>query len=172
MKTLLTIGSLSLAFAATGAAAQGAPPPSFDLPHAYDGYSQPEITNCTSVGASKRECTVPAMTAGRYLIFAVGNATSTGADATQAIAITVNGQPCMAVKPTAFTGKKSLAIGCEVQFLTDKPMTIDALYSVKSATPDAGGPQLAFRRTPWNGVVEARGVVPRPAPAKPAAPAK
>lgn len=169
MSPAFSIAALLLSLTATAAAAQPAAPANFNLPHAYAGYSQPEITQCTNVGALTASCVVPAMTAGRYVIVAQGSATSTGANATQGLSISVNGQPCIALKPTPFTGKKALPpLFCRVTFLTDAPLTITATYSVENATPDAAGPHMVVRRAPWNGVVESNGGVlpPRPAPAK------
>jgi hypothetical protein len=170
----LSFAVVSLALgAATGALAQvadqtAAPAPSFTLPHAFAGYSQPDVTQCTTTGDAKRECVVPAMTAGRYLILARDSATSTGADATQTLEITLNGQACAALKSNPFTGKKSLPpVACQVTFLTDAPITITATFSVEHATPDPGGPKLVVRRVPWNGTIDARGgeLAPRTAPA-------
>jgi hypothetical protein len=173
----LAVVSLALA-AATGAMAQAvdlpqpaAPAASFTLPHAYDGYTQADVTQCTTTGDAKRECIVPAMTAGRYLILARDSATSTAADATQTMTISLNGQPCAALKSNPFTGKKSLpAVVCQVTFLTDAPITVTAEFTVVHATADPGGPKLVVRRVPWNGIIDARGgeLAPRPA----AAPAK
>ncbi len=154
---------------APGAAAlaQPSPPPaaarSFTLPHAYAGYTQPEVTQCASPGPLKRECTVPAMTAGRYLVVAAAAATATGANATQALSISLGGQPCISINPAAFTGKRALKAACAVNLLTDQPITVEANYVVQNATPDPAGPQLILRRAPWNGVVEARPVI-LPAP--------
>ncbi len=173
MQPVLSIAALSLILAATGASAQpeSAAPANFTLPRAYDGYAQPEITDCTTTGALKRECVVPAMTAGRYLVVAVGKAASTGADATQALSITLNGAPCIATKPVAFTGDKSLELACEVHFLTDQPVTVAAVYAVESATAESGGPKLVFKRLPWTGIMEAHAVQLRPAEPAAGAPA-
>jgi hypothetical protein len=108
------------------------------------------------------------MTAGRYIILARDGATSTGADAIQALEIALNGQSCAALKSTPFTGKKSLPpLACQVTVLTDAPITITAAFAVQHATPDPGGPKLVVRRVPWNGIIDARGgeVAPRPAAA-------
>lgn len=170
MQSVFSMATLSLALAATGVAAQApaqnAPSASFALPHAYQGYSQPEITQCATTGALKRDCVVPAMTAGRYVIVAGGSATSTGADATQSLSINLNGQPCTSVNSAPFTGQKGLPpVVCQVNFLTDQALTITAAYSVKNATPDPAGPRLIVRRIPWSGVLEARGGVAPPRPA-------
>ena len=168
MSLVFSIAALSLTLAASAVMAQTPASARFDLPHAYAGYSQPEITQCTASGVLKSSCVVPAMTAGRYVIIAQGSATSTGANATQGLSISLNGQSCVALKPTPFTGKKGVPpLVCRVTFLTDEPLTITATYSVENATPDPAGPRLVVRRAPWNGVLEASGgaLPPRPAPA-------
>jgi len=159
----------SLTLAATSAQAQAqAAPASFALPHAYAGYSQPEITQCATAGPLRSSCTAPAMTAGRYVILASASATATGAGATQALSIELGGQACAGVKSNPFTGTKGVPpVFCQVTLLTDTPLTITANFSVENATPDPAGPKLIIRRLPWSGVLEARGgaLPPRPAPA-------
>ena len=97
MQPMISAATLSLALATTAVAAQApaqsAAPASFALPHAYQGYAQPEITQCVTTGALKRECVVPPMTAGRYVIVADASATSTGAEAVQSLSIRLNGAP-------------------------------------------------------------------------------
>ncbi len=175
MKSILLLASLSLSLAATTATAQDAiqtgAPADFPVPHAYSGYSQPDITECHSSGALERDCTVPAMTAGRYLIVGVAGATSTGDDATQALVIKLGGAPCVQTKAVAFTGKKGLRIGCIVNFLNDQPLVVSATYTVHAATANADGPKLAFRRLRWDGVIQATAVTFANAAAQNAAPA-
>jgi hypothetical protein len=177
MPPVFSIAALALTLAAGAVAAQTparpAAPAHFDLPHAYAGYSQPEISQCASAGALRASCTVPAMTAGRYLILAQASATSTGANATQALAVIVNGQSCAALRSNPFTGKKSLPpLVCQVTLLTDEPIAINAAFEVANATPDPAGPHLVVRRLPWNGVIDARGGAVPPRPAAAAAPSK
>lgn len=170
MKRALTAAYLLLPLAPTHVGAQStAPQPTFTVPHAYEGYAQPEISECSTDGALRRTCVVPAMTAGRYVVIAAGAANATGPNATQTLAILLNGQPCIATRPAPFTGKKGLNIACEVNFLTDKPFPVSAVYAVQNGEPDKAGPQLVLRRQPWNGVVDARGVVIQHAPAAPGA---
>ena len=166
-----SLAAALLAGAAMAQPASAPPAADFTLPHAYDGYSQPEITQCAGAGAMKRTCQVPAMTAGRYLIVAMDGATSTSDKAAQALAIKLDGRNCAVTNPVAFTGKKALRIACAVQFLTDKPIVISAEYAVQDATADPAGPQLAVRRVPWLGVVEAQPEVLAP-PKAPAAKTK
>jgi hypothetical protein len=162
MKSTLLLASLSLALTATTAAAQDAvqtgAPADFTVPHAYSGYSQPDVTDCHSSGPLERDCTVPAMTAGRYLIVGAAAATSTGDDATQSLVIKLAGAPCVQTKAVAFTGKKGLRIGCIVNFLSDQPLVVSATYTVHAATANPEGPKLAFRRLAWDGVVQATAV--------------
>ena len=161
MKSTLFLASLSLTLAATAAAAQDAAPaapPNFPVPRAYSGYSQPDVTDCHSSGPLERDCTVPAMTAGRYLIVGAAGATSTGSDATQAMQIKLGDAPCVQTKAVAFTGKKGLRLGCVVTFLSDQPIVVTETYVVHAATANADGPKLVFRRLPWSGVVQSTAV--------------
>lgn len=166
MRATLLFPALALCAAGASAAlakpVPDAPPataaPVISVPQAYSGYSEPEITDCRTTTALMRECTVPAMTAGRYLIEALADATATGANATQSLKIMLGGVNCVASNPAPFTGKAGLHLGCEVTFLTDKPIPVSAVYATQNGTPDPKGPQMAFHRLPWNGVVQARGL--------------
>src|SRR5579871_1215011 len=164
MKSILLASALMLALAATAQAAS-APPPNFPLPQAYGSYSQPDITQCHSSGPLERDCTVPAMTAGRYLIVAATSATATQSDATQAVMIKLDDAPCAATRPAPFTEKKGLRIGCIVSLLTDRPIVVTAVFTTHDANPSPDGPKLVFRRLPWLGVVQAEAVAFRGAPA-------
>ena len=168
MRPLYPIAMLSLTLASTASMAQTpAPTPAyFPLPHAYSGYAQPEITNCTTVGALRRDCVVPAMTAGRYAIIAVDGATATGANATQTLSISLGGAPCAVTNAVPFTANQGLEVGCEVTLLADQPITVTATYAVQNGTPEPAGPKLVFRRQPWTGVIAARPFVPKAPPAK------
>jgi len=158
--------AIAATLAATAAGAQTSAP-NFALPKAYQGYSQPEAVACATKDPTRRECVVPAMTAGRYLVVAAGSATSTGADANQSLGIFIGGASCFLSRPVAFSGAKAMRGACEVNFLTDQPVTIAAIYKVNAATPDAKGPQLQLRRLPWNGVIEAKPLMlPATPPAK------
>jgi hypothetical protein len=160
--TLLLAVSLCAAGAAGASAKPVADPPAagpeITVPRAYEGYSEPEIGDCRAPTPLMRECTVPAMTAGRYLIEAAANATATGANATQTLQIKLGGGDCISTNPAAFTGKAGLHLGCEVTFLTDRPIVVSAVYAVQNGTADPKGPQMAFHRLPWNGIVQARGL--------------
>ena len=174
MRTSLLVATL--AFAASGALAKAEPqapaaaPPVIVVPHAYAGYSEPEIADCQTPTPQMRQCTVPAMTAGRYLIEVVADATANGAGATQALQIRLGGAACATTNPAPFTGNAGLHVGCEVTFLTDKPIEVSAVYAVKNGVADPKGPRMAFHRVPWNGIVQAQPIAFRakaaPAPAK------
>jgi hypothetical protein len=164
MKSSLLMAAFPLALAATAQAAPAAPP-SYPLPQAYSAYTQPDVTQCQSTGPLERDCTVPAMTAGRYLIVAATEATSTQADATQSLTIKLGDAPCVATRPVAFTGKKGVRLGCVVNLLTDRPIVVTAVFATHDATPDSDGPKLVFQRLPWTGIIQASGVSFRGAPA-------
>jgi hypothetical protein len=168
MKSTLLMAAFPLALAATAQAAPAAPP-SYPLPQAYSAYSQPDVTQCQSTGPLERDCTVPAMTAGRYLIVAATEATATQADATQTLTIKLDGAPCVATQPVAFTGTKGVRLGCVVSLLTDRQIVVTAGLTTHDATPSPDGPKLAFRRLPWTGVVQASAVTFRPPAASPTA---
>jgi hypothetical protein len=170
MKSILLTAALPLALAAAAQAAPDAPAApaaaqTFPLPQAYSAYSQPDVTDCHSTGPLERDCTIPAMTAGRYLIIAQTSATATEADATQTVVIKLDGAPCAASRPAPFTEKKGLRIGCIVSLLTDRPMVASAAFETHDATPSPDGPRLVFQRLPWTGVVQAAAVAFRGAPA-------
>ncbi len=176
MPSVVTIAIASLTLVAGSVAAQTpaqpAAPANFTLPRAYAGYSQPEITQCSTTGALRSSCVAPAMTAGRYIILARASATATGANAIQTLSIELNGQPCASLRSNPFTGAKATPpVYCQVTLLTDTPLTISADYSVENATADPAGPHLLVRRLPWTGVIDSRGgqVAPRPAAAPAAA---
>jgi hypothetical protein len=172
LKIATTIAGLSLAATSVGAQTPAAPA-NFALPRAYQGYSQPEITQCAAAGPLHSSCTVPAMTAGRYVILARASATATGAPAVQALSISLGGQPCASVRSNPFTGTKGVPpLFCQVTLLTDTPLTITADFAVENATPDPAGPRMVIRRAPWNGVIDAKGGALAPRPAAPAAAAK
>ena len=173
MRPTLFVAALSLcaaggAFAKPVADPPAATEPAITVPHAYAGYSEPEIVDCQTPTPLMRQCTVPAMTAGRYLIEAVADATADGAGATQTLEIKLGGASCVTTSPATFSAKAGLHLGCEVTFLTDQPIAVSAVYVVHNGTPDPKGPRMAFHRLPWSGIVQARGMAfkARPTPAK------
>ena len=165
MRPQMLIIAVTAALGATGAMAKDNPDtpaaaaPEISLPRLYSAYAQPAISDCRAISPLQRECTVPAMTAGRYLVEAAASATSTATGATQSLTIKLGQAPCVATRPAPFTGKEGLRVGCEVNFLTDNPLTVSAVYETHAGTPDPKGPQLVLRPIPWNGVVEARGIL-------------
>ncbi len=144
-----------------------ATPATFTVPRAYAGYSQPDVSGslCRTVSPLRRECTIPALTAGRYMIEAAAAATATSATATQSLEITVGGQACIKTNPAKYTGTANLHLICEITVLTDQPLIAAADYTVQGGTPESGGPQMVLRRLPWTGVLSARGGVVHAAPA-------
>ncbi|HEY5070780.1 MAG TPA: hypothetical protein VII63_02000 [Caulobacteraceae bacterium] len=149
----------ALALAAGAALAQGAPTA---LPRAFAGYAQPAIgaAACRMVSAAETQCLVPAMTAGRYLIEASGTSTSQAADARQGLAIEVGAAPCGTARPANPapwpSGPRTFKVDCEVTLLTDRPLTVRAIYADFHAVKDPKGPTLTMRALPWAGVMDAR----------------
>jgi len=144
------------------------PPPRF-LP----GFTHPEVTDCRTVSATRRECTVPANVGGGYLVEAAGFGVSTAPDATLAMNILVGSQVCIMLTGDKFTGNGYLHEVCEATVATDAPIKIAVNLAARNATLDAGGPKLVIRPLPWDGVVSVRGsdagalpTVPPPAGAK------
>ncbi len=177
MRSSLLLAALTLltpTLSAPGALAkpEPAPPtaaaPVITVPHAYAGYSEPEITDCQTPTPLMRQCAVPAMTAGRYLIEVVADATASGAKATQALQIRLGAVPCATTSPAPFTDKAGLHVGCEVTFLTDQPIMVSAVYAVQNGAPDPKGPRMALHRLPWSGIVQAQPIAFRPRTAPPA----
>lgn len=161
--------ALVAALAISGTASGQTPPkparlpaPPIVLPKAFAAYNQPEITNCLTVNANRTDCTVPAMTAGRYAIVVTSTATATGPDAKQAVLVAIGGRPCIGTAPAPFQGTASLRISCEVNLLTDTPLTVVAQMGSNAATPAAAGPAVKFIRLPWSGVISAKGGVVKP----------
>ncbi len=156
--TALLLFATSVAAKAEPAPAATAPIASITVPHAYAGYSEPEIADCQTKTPLMRECVVPAMTAGRYLIEVVADATASAADATQTLPIRLGGAQCVGSNPAPFKGAAGLHLGCQVTFLTDGPIVVSAIYAVQHGTPDPKGPRMVFHRLPWNGIVQAQGL--------------
>ncbi|HWA60133.1 MAG TPA: hypothetical protein VG939_02105 [Caulobacteraceae bacterium] len=172
--TLFGIAALAPSIALAAAAAPQAT--AFEGPHAFPGYGQPEVTDCRTSGPAERQCVIPAMSAGRYLAEAAGVATATGPDATQSLAISLDGRPCISAPNAKFAGTANLHLVCEMTIIADHPITVSATYAAQNATVEATGPQLVVRRLPWDGILESRGALVRnqpqaPAAAAPAAPA-
>ena len=160
-KSIVAGSVIVLAVASAHAAPTAAPVPAplTPLPRAFAGYAQPQIpaTACQVISAAEARCSIPAMTAGPYLIEATATSTATAADATQAMEIDVGGGRCGVGRNTAAwsSGARSFTFGCQVTVLADSPLSVRVLYGDKSATKDPRGPQVVIRPLPWNGVLSA-----------------
>ncbi|HEY5106025.1 MAG TPA: hypothetical protein VII73_04530 [Caulobacteraceae bacterium] len=166
------MAAVLLAATAGGALAQTPsppPPPAQTIPlgppRAFPGYSQPQITaaSCRAINSAETQCTIPAMTAGRYLIEAAGTSTWAAADPVQALGIQVGPTPCgRAQDKQAWTkGPRTFRMDCVVSVLTDRPLTVFAVYQDSHATKDPRGPSLTFRQLPWDGLLAAAPFVPK-----------
>jgi hypothetical protein len=178
MRTLLLASALSVigvaapsAQTATPAARPAAPPPAAPAapaaplgpPRAFQGYAQPDIGKpyCRTVNPGQTTCTLPAMTAGRYLVKASGTSTAQGAGAAQQLTILVGNRTCGPAtrKPTTTTpwttGAKTIRLNCEILVLTDRPLAVSAIYADAKATKASAGPVLTIERLPWEGVLDA-----------------
>lgn len=175
MKTLLIGAAIALAASAAAAAQTSppkptappaAPPPAavaaVPLPRAMTGYAQPEITNCKVVNPNTATCTIPAMTAGRYVITASGTSTATADGAAQAVQIAVGTRICGRAdrrgnpqSPWA-TGAQTLKVACDVMILTDRPLTVTIAYADDKATKDPKGPTVKIEKAPWDGIMSAQ----------------
>lgn len=151
---------LVLAGAPAAAQHSAAPVPSQTagpLPRAFTGYAQAEIppSACRVVSAEEARCTVPPMTAGRYLIEATGTATAQGAGARQQMEIVVGDQLCGVGRDMApwSSGSRSFRFDCLATVLTDGPLDVRAVYVPMNAAKDAKGPQLVVHPLGWNGVI-------------------
>jgi hypothetical protein len=140
---LIMTAGLSLLGVAAPSAQTPAPapdaPPAAPLgpPRAFQGYSQPDITPayCRVVNPGQTTCTLPAMTAGRYLVKASGTSTATGPGASQKLALVVGARSCGIAerKPTAqapwASGPKTIRLNCEIMVLSDRPLPITVVYA-------------------------------------------
>lgn len=181
MRTLIMASILSVIGVAAPSAqtlprpavAPAAPVAPVGPPRAYQGYAQPDIgpTYCRVIAPGQTTCTLPAMTAGRYLIKASGTSTAQGAGAAQQLTIVVGSRACgpatrkpAATGPQWTTGPKTIRLNCEVLILTDRPLPVSAVYADAKATKAPGGPTLTLERLPWEGVLD---VTPAPTPQDP-----
>lgn len=134
-------------------------------PRAYVGYTQPDIgaSACRTISPTQATCTIPAMTAGRYLIEASGTSTASAAGAVQKLGIAVGTTNCgtadrrpTATNPWPVGTVKTIQLQCEVEILTDRPLVVQAVYADDKATKAATGPTLVVKRLPWDGVLSVR----------------
>lgn len=154
--------------AAAPAARPAAPAPPLGPPRAFPGYTQPDITPaaCRVISQTQTMCTIPGMTAGRYIAHASGASTAQGEGAGQALVIQVGSRVCGRAdrRPTAqnpwTSGPKTLLVDCEFVVLTDRPLQVIVTYGDAKATKDPRGPTLKIERAPWDGVLSAQISVP------------
>jgi hypothetical protein len=167
---------LALALTAVGAtapaaqtpaapAAVAAPAAPLGPPRGFQGYAQPDIgaSACRTVSAQQTNCVLPPMTAGRYLVEASGTSTALAAGAVQKMGIIVGQTNCGTAerkpnpaKPWVVGQAKTIKLQCEIQVLTDRPLTISVFYADDKATKLATGPTLTVKRLPWDGVLSSR----------------
>jgi hypothetical protein len=175
MKAIIV--AAALAAVAGAAAAQpgrdrdGAPTPSAPLgpPRAFSGYNQPDITPglCRNINPSFTQCTIPAGTAGRYLIHAAGTSSAPRAAAKQQLSILIgdqtNARSCAtATNSNAWpSGARTFRLDCTVTIVTDRPVTIFVRYADENATRDPAGPTLAVQRLPWDGILDMQYSIPQ-----------
>ena len=159
---LLALATALILTGGAPAVAQPAPPA---LPKAFAGYGQPDITPglCKTVSPAEVQCMIPPMTAGQYLVEAAGTSTSQGADARQALQITVGAAPCGSAQNNAPwpSGARTFRLDCSVSVLTDQPLVVRVIYQDVHATKDPKGPELSIRRQPWEGVLNSRVFAPQ-----------
>jgi hypothetical protein len=181
MRTLIMASVLSVVGVAAPAAQSAVPLPAtppvapaapLGPPRAFQGYSQPDITSayCRVVNPGQTTCTLPAMTAGRYLVKASGTSTAQGEGAAQQLTILVGNRACGPAtrKPTPAapwkSGPKTIRLNCEVLVLTDRPLAVTAVYADAKANKAPAGPTLTLERLPWEGVLDMN---PAPTPQDP-----
>lgn len=149
----------------TGPAAPAVPAEPLGPPRAFVGYTQPDIgaSACRTVNPGQTACTVPGMTAGRYLIEASGTSTANTAGAVQKLTIIVGSTGCgtadrrpTPANPWPAGTAKTIRLQCEVEILTDRPLTVTAVYADDKATKAATGPTLVVKRLAWDGVLSVR----------------
>ena len=126
-------------------------------PQAFAGYTHPNITDCRTIGPQRRECVAPARVAGRYLVEAVGIATSTADNATESMNIVVGDQVCYAQPNAPLKGRAYIHLICQTTLLTDTPTTIAVNVAAQGGTLDPAGPQIVIHSLPWDGVISVRG---------------
>ncbi|MDP1630618.1 MAG: hypothetical protein Q8L66_04280 [Caulobacter sp.] len=165
MRPLIIAAALSVIGVAAPSAQTPTAAPAAPLgpPRAYQGYAQPDIgaNYCRVVNAGQTTCTLPAMTAGRYLVKASGTSTALGVGAAQKLSIIVGNRNCGAAerKPTTqnpwTSGVKTIRLNCEILVLTDRPLAVSAVYGDAKANKAPAGPSLTLERLPWEGVLSA-----------------
>jgi hypothetical protein len=164
MRPVFIAAAVWLAAAPAWAApSPAAPPPVPPKVFLQAGYAEPEIgpAACRIVNAGETQCAVPAMTAGVYLVQAVGTSTAQAADAVQQLTVVAGDQSCTSTRspdpktPWAVGAKRSLLSGCVFTIVTDAPLAITVVYLDTKATKDPKGPLVSVTREPWTGVLNA-----------------
>jgi hypothetical protein len=184
MRILATAAALSLLTAGAvhaqpARAAESGPPPAPPKVFQAAGYSQPDITPglCQNLSPTKTQCTIPQMTAGRYLIQASGTSTASSDGAVQAINIKLGQATCAqaqskntgeGTKPWT-SGPQTIRLACVIQVISDDALPVQVNYEDQKAIKDPKGPTLSFRRLPWDpylAAVSAGGATEQPKAAK------
>jgi hypothetical protein len=168
--TLLAALAVAATALAGAAAAQPAAAPTVPLgpPRAFSEYNQPDITPglCRNINANVSQCTIPAGTAGRYVIHAAGTSSAPRAGAKQALQILIGdaamARPCAtATNSNAWTsGARTFRLDCAVTLLTDRSLTVFVRYADENATKDPAGPTISVQRLPWDGILDMQYSVP------------
>jgi hypothetical protein len=160
---LIAAAVLLAAGPASGQPAAVAPPPVPPRVFQQAGYAEPEIgpAACKIVNAGEAQCAVPAMTAGVYLVQAVGTSTAQAADGVQQLTVVAGDQSCTSTRspdpktPWTVGAKRSLRSGCVFTIVTDAPLAITVVYLDTKATKDPKGLLVSVTREPWSGVLNA-----------------
>ncbi len=154
------------AFAATALAAALATgpvlaqsPASAPMP-GFPAYNHPNIGpgDCRVLNPNQAQCTIPAKTAGRYLVDGAGTSTATGSGALQEIIIGGKTWQCaQATNHAAWSsGPRTFHVQCVINVLTEEPLVVSMLYRDANATKDPKGPVLTIASIPWNGILDVR----------------
>ena len=149
-------------------------------PRGFPAYGHPDVTAamCRVINTAQSQCVLPAMTAGRYLVEAVGTSTATppatpapaqpGAapakpqGAAQALTIVAGDRLCGRAESQPWAaGAHSLRFNCEIVIMADQPFPITVYYADINAAKDPRGPVISVRRLPWDGVLNTRPFAPQ-----------
>jgi hypothetical protein len=169
MRSQAFIATAAAVLVLAGAArAAPAPPPASPPPapprlFVLAGYSEPPVPQsaCRHVNPAETQCVLPAMTAGRYFLGAIGVSTAAAAGAEQRITLIAGDQHCTSTyepdpkAPWAVGAKRSFYAGCMVTIVTDAPIDVTAVYFDAKATKDPAGPTLTVTPQAWSGALSA-----------------
>jgi hypothetical protein len=139
------------------------PPPTPPRLFVQAGYSEPAVPQsaCKHVNAAETQCFIPAMTAGRYFLGAIGVSTAAAAGAEQRITLVAGDQHCTSTyepdpkAPWVVGAKRSFYAGCMFTIVTDAPIAVTAVYFDAKATKDPVGPTLTVTPEAWTGALSA-----------------